>query len=210
MRTNLFPIAKEGLKYLSSLSIFLLVTLLLDWEFISLIVAIIIVAVAYIFRNPERALPAFENGSVISPVDGLVKSIEELDNSEYAYKIEIQSEYRHVSLLRAPFYADIKELEKQNGTRVSSHSKLFNDTNENLEIVFLDEAKNSVKVIHRLEQSFSPIFVELLPAQKLIQTARYGVMVNGLTTIYLPENFRLSVNIGNELKGGESLIGYFS
>jgi len=210
MRSNLFPVAKEGLKYLSSLTAFLLVTLIFDFDFLSFIAAILIVAVAYVFRNPERALLSFESASVISPVDGLVKSIDELSDSKYAYRIEIQSDYKHTSLLRAPFYASVKAVQKYNGTRVSSNSKLFNDTNEKIELLFLDSSENSVKVVHQLTQSFAPLFIELLPAQKLIQTARYGVMINGVTTVYLPHNFRLNINIGNELKAGESLIGYFS
>jgi len=210
MRTKLLPIAQEGWKYLACLAALLLITLLFDFDFLSFITTIALLFLAYSFRNPERALPTFENASVISPVDGVVKSIEELVDSEYAYKVEVQSSYTDVSVLRSPFNASIRSLENYHGTRVSPSSKLFTDLNEKLEIVFLDASGNSIKVVHRLKQSFAPVSTDLILAQKIHQTARYGVMVNGVTTIYLPHNFRVSVNIGNELKAAESLMGYFS
>ena len=210
MKSNLLPISQEGLKYLSYLGIFLLVTLLFNFDFLSLITLILLVATAFLFRNPERSLPTFEVSSVVSPVDGVVKSIEELSDSEYAYKVEIESSYAHVSVLRAPLNATVKEIQKYNGTRVSSSSKLYNDTNERVEIVFVDDSKRIIKIVHRLKKSVASISTDLLKAQNIRQTSRYGTMINGVTTLYLPHNFRISVNIGNELKASESLMGYFS
>jgi len=67
-----------------------------------------------------------------------------------------------------------------------------------------------LKITHRLKQSFSPLFIEAIESHNLQQIARYGLMINGITSIYFPDNFRLNVNVGDELKASESLIGYFS
>ena len=61
-----------------------------------------------------------------------------------------------------------------------------------------------------LKQSFDEIRIAAKESQSLLQGSRYGVMISGVTTIYLPQNFRLNINIGSELKASESLIGYFS
>jgi len=53
------------------------------------------------------------------------------------------------------------------------------------------------------------IEVESLKPHSLYQGARYGVMVNGITTLYLPENFRLNISTNDELTASETLIGYF-
>ena len=45
---------------------------------------------------------------------------------------------------------------------------------------------------------------------EVLQAHRYGFMLNGLSSIYLPSNSRVGIKEGMTLKAGESLIGYFS
>jgi len=210
MRNNLLPVAKEGLPYVVYGIIAILVFSLLDFEFFAFLTGVAILFIIYVFRNPERELMNYENNSVVAVCDGVVKSIEAVEGKEYAYKIEIESSYLNISLLRAPFHAHVESLKVTKGTRASSQSKLFKDLNENSTIIFRNDSNNSVKVVHRVKQSFAPLFVDLIPEQSLQQTARYGLMVTGVTTLYLPANFRVNVKVGNELKASETLVGYFS
>jgi len=64
--------------------------------------------------------------------------------------------------------------------------------------------------VHRLKQSFDSIHIDAFVNQTRLQGGRYGVMLNGVTTLYLPLNFRLNVNVGNQVKASETLVGYFS
>jgi phosphatidylserine decarboxylase len=210
MKTNLLPLAKEGISYfLYSLAFFILF-LFLDFDFLAFLTFTITLFIGYSFRNPERELCVFEASSFLSPVDGIVQSIEELEDNEYAYKIEIQSSCTDVAVLRVPSNAIVSKLLKCNGARTSKDSKLFTTLNENVEISFITQEENKFKIIHTLERSFAPLFIELDEKQKLFQTARYGLMLNGRTSIYLPQNFRVNITIGSELKASESLMGYFS
>jgi len=210
MRSNLLPVAKESLKYLFSFSVAFIVCVVLDFEILALVAFIGLIYIAYSFRNPERELPLFEMNSLLSSSDGVVKAITELVDDEYAYKIEIESNFTDVALLRAPMNAKILTVDFYNGTRVSKKSKLFEDTNENVSLVFEDENNHKVKIVHRLKKSFAPLYIDVLESQNIYQTSRYGLMVNGTTSIYLPSNFRLNVTVGNELKASETLLGYFS
>jgi len=210
MKTNLLPLAKEGISYfLYSLAFFILF-LLLDFDFLAFLTFTITLFIGYSFRNPERELCVFEATSFLSPVDGIVQSIEELEDDEYAYKIEIQSSCTDVAVLRVPSNAIVSKLLKYNGARTSKDSKLFTTLNENVEISFITQEENKFQIIHTLERSFAPLFIELDEKQKLFQTARYGLMLNGRTSIYLPQNFRVNITIDSELKASESLMGYFS
>ncbi|MDQ7059974.1 MAG: phosphatidylserine decarboxylase [Sulfurimonas sp.] len=210
MRSNLLPLAKEGINYFIVSLSFLGLFLILDFDFLAFIAFVSTLLIGYSFRNPERELCLLEASSFLSPVDGVVQSIVELENHEYAYKIELQSSYKDVGVLRVPTNATVSKVVKQNGTRVSKNSKLFQMLNENAEISFLATQDNKFKIIHRLERSFAPLFIELHNEQKLLQTARYGLMLNGTTYIYLPQNFRINISVGSELKASESLMGYFS
>jgi phosphatidylserine decarboxylase len=210
MKTNLLPLAKEGIYYFLSSVLLLVIFLIFDFDFLAFFTFLITIFIAYSFRNPERELCVFEASSFLSPVDGIVQSIEELEDNEYAYKIEIQSSCTDVAILRVPSNAIVSKLLKYNGTRTSKDSKLFTTLNENAEISFITQEENRFKIMHTLERSFAPLFIELDEQQKLFKTARYGLMLNGRTSIYLPQNFRVNITIGSELKASESLMGYFS
>lgn len=210
MQTNTFPIAKEGWKYLAYSFALSLLFLVLDLDFFVFISCIAFCFMLYAFRNPERELSSFEKGSILAPSDGVVHGIEELHDSKYAYRIDIESGFSNIGVLRVPSNAVVSKVQKYNGTRVASNSHLFKDTNENVTLLLEDASGNSFQIVHRLKQSFAPLVVNVSESQKLMQTTRYGFMLNGMTSIYLPSNFRVNVNIANELKASQSLIGYFS
>jgi len=210
MKSNLLPIAKEGWNYIAYSFVAFIVFSILDLELFEFISFLILMFLIFVFRNPERELPRFGDNSVVSPVDGTVLAIDEVQDSDFAYKVTIDSSYKDVAILRAPIDANMNSINKQSGTRLSSNSLLSNKLNENATIVFEDKNSNKVKVFHMLKQSFSEIKIDAIKSQNLFQSSRYGVMIDGITTVYLPQNFRLNITVGNELKASESLIGYFS
>jgi len=210
MKSNLLPIAKEGWNYIGYSLLATVIFTTLDLGILAFFALVLAIFFIFVFRNPERELPRFEVNSVICPVDGTVLAIDEIDDAEYAYKVTIDNSYLDVSLLRAPVSGTVYSMYKENGTRLNLDSSLSEKLNENATIVFEDSNSNRLKVSHMLKQSFSGIEIDSIKSQSMLQTSRYGVMVNGMTTIYLPQNFRLNIAVANELKASQSLIGYFS
>ncbi len=209
MKNNLFPISSVGFKYIASAFSAFIIFSIFDIEFLVLVSFVLIIAFGFVFRNPEREVPSFERYSLVSPVDGSVISIEDIQNSEYAYKLEIDSTYLDVGVLRTPLDSTLQNVIVRKGARLGT-STLSEDINENAELIFVDENSNSVKIVHRLKRSFDDISVDVKSTQNVKQASRYGVMINGTTTLYLPKNFRLNVSVGSEIKGSQTLIGYFS
>lgn len=210
INNNLFVLYKDGWKYISIalvLSVFLYAFSLHTLAFISFLLAGVFI---FVFRNPERLFPVFQSSSLLSPVDGIVESIEEIDNSEYAYKLTIDSSLFDVGILRAPMSAKIESIEHIKGTKVGIKSTLYQDLNETLCLIFVNNDTNKIKVIHRLKESFIPLYVDIKESQEVYQTARYGFINNTSTTVYIPNNFRLNISVGSTLKASESLLGYFS
>jgi len=210
MKNNLLPISSVGFKYVVSTFVGFVVFSMFDIDSLALLSLILMITFGFIFRNPEREVLSFEKNALLSPVDGNVISIDDIQDSEYAYKLEIDSSYFNVGVLRTPFDATLQKVIKRKGARLSSKSPLFKSVNENVELTFVDENSNSVKIVHTLKRSFDDITVDIKNAQSMKQSSRYGVMINGITTIYLPKNFRLNVTLGSELEGSQTLIGYFS
>ncbi len=209
MKNNLLPIAKEGFVYIFYAILAYFIFSFLDLDLFEFISFLSIIALLFIYRNPERELSAFEQNSVLSPVDGVVLSIKE-SGGEYTYKVEIDSGYRDVSILRVPMTSLLKKIDLKRGARLSRYSSLAKKINENVELVFENKNLNKIKLLHMLKQSFTSIELGTRESQQLSQGSRYGVMISGITTIYLPQNFRLNVGVGSEVKASESLIGYFS
>lgn len=206
MRSNLFIISQHGWNYVISSAVFFVLFLLFDFDFLALLSFVAMAFFLFAFRNPERELFSFEEDSVLSPVDGIVSAITELDDAEYAYKIDVKSSYLDVSLLRAPVDANVESLKFEHGTKVSTESKLFEDTNENAEIVFLNKNGIKIKVTHRVSQSFAPLSIDAIKSQRVMKSSRYGVMLCGITSIYLPRNVRLNVDLSNEVKASQTLL----
>jgi len=210
MRNNLFIIAKSGWSYIGYALLAFVIFSILDLDLLAFASFLLTVFFIYVFRNPEKELPFFQPNSVVAPVDGFVIAIQQLENSEYAYKIDIESSYFNIGVLRFPMDAKVETVSVVKGSRVAKNSKLSPLLNEFAELVFVDNAENKVKVLHRLKQSFAPIDIDLVKNQGLLQRARYGTMVNGMTSIYLKSNFRVNVSVGQQTSASETLIGYFS
>ena len=208
MSKNLLPIAKEGFSYLLYTFFAFIVFEILDLDILSFLSVVLFVYLVYMFRNPEREMINYEKGSVVSVADGNVLNIVELEDSKhFAYRVDIETTCRDISFLRAPFNATCKDVEVLRGTRVSKNSKLFGSLNENGTIIFEDENGNKVKVKHTLTNSFDELHVDVV--KTVLQGQRYGFMLKGVTSIYLPSNFRLNVSVGSQTISSKTLIGYF-
>jgi phosphatidylserine decarboxylase len=210
MKNNLFILTKHSLPYIGYSFLAFVIFTILDLDFFAFVALVFMLFSAYIFRNPEREYPSFQENSITSPADGNVIAIKKLTDSEYSYRIDIDSSYFDVSFLRMPLNAKVEKLAFYRGTRVSRNSKLFNDLNEYTELLLSDKQANKIRIVHRLKQSFAPLFIDVLHNDELMKCSRYGVMLNGISSIYVPKSFRVNVVLGDRVKASESLLGYFS
>ena len=210
IRSNLLPVSQAGFKVIGCSVLLFIVSMIFDFDFLAFILFIVTTLFIFVYRNPEREMMAFGELSVLSPVDGKVLSIEELNEDEYAYKIKIDSTYSDVGVLRVPMNATLKESTLIKGAKLAQDSFLAPKINENCILIFEDSLQNRVQVKHLSKQSFADISLSAIESTNLLQTSRYGFMTNGITTIYIPQNFRINVSVGKELLASETLIGYFS
>lgn len=210
MKNNLFPISHNGYKYIIYALVASIIFSLLDFTTLSFISFILIFLFVYLFRNPERAVSVFDADSVVSPVDGKIIAVEDLEKSdEYGYKVVVQSTYFDIGVLRAPFDSNVENIAIKNGSRLSVNARLSNTLNAHTELVFKSGKFNKVKVRHIVTQSFASLYMSIFKSQSIRQSLRYGFMLHGYTEIYIPKNFRLNVQSGQKVKASESLLGFF-
>lgn len=210
MKNNLFFIAKEGWAYLSFATLSFFVSYVCNYDVLAFIFFLTILFFAYVFKNPERELLSHEENTLVSPVDGKVILIEEIDSNEYSHKLTINSNYFDVSILRVPYKARVISQQIYKGTRLNVNGSLSKKLNENAVLIFEDENLNKIKMLHRSKESFLGIKIDSLMGDTLSQSLRYGLMLNGITEVYLPKNFTFNVKALDELHASQTLLGRFS
>lgn len=201
-------IAKEGWKYL--IFIFVIFVLSLVFDFFSWVFFVILLFTAYLFRNPERLPAEDDDMAVLSPADGKIINISKalfIDGKEHI-KVEIQKSLLDASILRAPTSLNIKETKKRHGLMISSDSILRDKLGEKITLLCTSKYNELFIVI---VAGACARKIELFKTIGPLKSAqRFGLLVDGNINLYLALDTRVKVAVGDEVKSGESVLGYFA
>lgn len=210
-RADTVLISRYGWDILVPLGILTLFLLLITgMNLISTLSLLFFLFLAYLHRNPERISNYAQEGSILSPVDGQIKSIRSIDVSPIdqkpGFEVVIESAYIDTAVLRAPIDGEMKVDLLQRGAMLRLNSPDVN-LNEHALIRFSSKV-GDVLVAHTLGAWSRPLKFGV--EGKILQNYRYGFMLNGESIIYLPANSRVGVKEGMTLRAGESVVGFFS
>lgn len=214
--TNTFILVKEGFVAVTFTAIVTsLILLVSDSFFIQLFALMALVAVAYIFRNPKRVVEHFEVGSIVSVCDAVVTDIETIECKGMirgeCLKVTLVNRVTDSGLLRTPFNSSFALNETQRGAQLSFSSAKALNLNEQAKIMFLDESKERKMVLkHYVNGMNSRISMCSSLGTHLEAGVPYGFMLRGTIYMFLPGSTRLDIKKGDELKAGETLIGFFN
>ncbi|PAF46921.1 hypothetical protein BKH46_05610 [Helicobacter sp. 12S02634-8] len=195
-------IAKEGYRGVVVLFICVLVCWWLGWEFLGFLAFVCLVLWFYAFRNPERLPEDRLNSIVLAPIDGKITQITSLEGSVC---LCIKVGWFDVGVLRAPVDSLSYQITKRNGLFLHfAQEGLKNRLNT--KIVFSSDEQNLFDM-----ELFPEFFTSarLYAKKDFIANERMGFMKLGSVCVKFPANFLdLKVNVGDTIKGGETLIGY--
>ena len=211
MTNDTFIIAKDGFKCIAASVAVMLFLMLIDADFLTFLSFVLVLATVWVYRNPERVAPYLQEESIVSVADGVIKSIEtvEVDKGIDHYKIIIKTGFLDTSILRVPFACDVQASETMYGARLASSNPLSSQINEQSHVIFgIDE--KTVTVTHTLHLASVGIKNRLQAKKPVLQGMRYGLMVKGESTVLLPANSRIAVKVGDRVRAGETLLGFFS
>ena len=201
-------IAKEGWKYVGLFSILFLISLyvaVFQWVFLFILLVTI-----YIFRNPERIPAADDKMVLLAPNDGTILNISKIilqDGREFL-KVEIRKSLFGVSLLRAPIASIISDTKRVHGLFLNIEDKLSKKLNERA-VVRLKSNSKSIFVI--VKAGFFSRSIELFKSIGPLKFAqRFGLLLDGSIELLLPIDVRIKVGVGDEVRAGESVLGYFA
>lgn len=160
------------------------------------------------FRNPNRKIPD-DDSLIVSPADGKVINILEVDD-EYvgtAYRIDIFLSVFDVHLNRIPFKGRIDFVNYRPGKFISAFKDKASEDNERTDIgIESDRGKFRVaqiagliarRIVCRVKEN------DTVHIGQLFGLIRFG----SRTEITFPKAFSPVIEVGQHVKGGETVIG---
>jgi phosphatidylserine decarboxylase len=162
------------------------------------------------FRNPSRLIPIGEN-EIIASADGKIVVIEEVMETEYfnekRLQVSIFMSPANVHVNRSPIDGEVKYFKYHPGKYlVAWHPKSSTD-NERTTMVIENESF-SVLVRQIAGKLARRIVYYVEEGDEIEKGAEFGFIKFGSRIdLFLPLNTKLQVELGQKVRGGETIIG---
>lgn len=158
---------------------------------------------AFFFRNPNRNIPT-EPNLIVSAADGKVTRIEDRDEGKF---VSVFLSPFDVHINRSPIAGKVKNVKLFKGKKAPATSNEASQTNERNALTI--EGKKMtvvctqiVGILARRIVCWSNI------GDNLERGQRFGLIKFGSRTdLLMPKNVKIQVEIGDRVKGGETIIG---
>jgi phosphatidylserine decarboxylase len=181
---------------------------------LTVLFAFITFFIVWFFRNPERSFLDEEN-LLISPADGKIIKIEDVElngtiSGKYR-KISIFMNVFNVHVNRAPYSGKIDAINYHQGKFFSANLDKASEDNERNEIMIHTEKGRPVWMVQIAGLIARRIVCWVRVGNNVRKGDRVGLIRFGSRVdVYLPEDFRVSVKLGDKVKAGQTSLGYLS
>jgi phosphatidylserine decarboxylase len=168
------------------------------------------------FRDPNRRIPT-EEGIVVSPADGRVVAITDLDDEEYidgpAKRIDIFLAVYNVHVNRAPIAGEVAYIRHRDGPYLNALHISAGAKNQAKSVGILADAGFRYLVRQIVGAIARRIVTAVEPGDRLERGERFGMLKFGSRTqLSIPADvpFWIEVRVGDTVKGGETVLGRIS
>ena len=187
------------------------------WVFaITLILtAMLLVFVTYFFRNPVRVLEIDDPNFIIAPADGRVVVIEPTEENEFFHERKLQ-----VSIFMSPFNVHANWYPIEGTVLVSEHQKgrhmgawLPKSSTENERSLVVIETPSKVQIaIRQIAGAMARRIVTYAkPGHFAHRNTHLGfIKLGSRVDMYLPLDTEMFVEVGESVRGNETVIGRLS
>lgn len=201
-------IAKEGWNQIAIvLMVFLCAYALsfMAWVFFGLFIVTLL-----FYRNPERLDVEEDLHAIIAPMDGQVSAISKVnanDGKEWL-RVVIRKRIVDVGVLRAPMLINKLEIKKRFGLPLSGTSHLSKALREKVVLTCKGIHGEMKMVLYAGVLSQKIQLFEKMGGLK--RAERFAFLNDGEIALLLPLDTRIQVVLNDEVKAGESVLGYFA
>lgn len=194
---------RDVYRFLLPLLILGILFFLLKLPLIALLFLILAVFVGFFFRNPDRRIP--DGNLIVSPADGKVVKVSRAGDGEQTISIFLNIFNVHVN--RSPISGELEQLEYRRGKFKAAFEEEASRVNE--QNILTIKGQGIRIVVRQIAGLIARRVVcwkkpgESLQRGELIGLIRFGSRVD----IVLPQQVRILVQIGDQVKGGSSILG---
>jgi len=192
----------------------------------SIIAIIFLCFTIYFFRDPERKFPD-EQGCIISPADGKIVIIDEVDapdnplpnpppssggefgGGKKMRRVGIFMSIFDVHINRSPFQGTISFLKYNKGKFLNALNDKSSEKNEN-NIIGINIGGETIFVKQIAGIIARRIVCRVKISDRIQKGERLGMIKFGSRVeAYLPFSSKITVKLGDNVQAGQSIIGYF-
>ncbi len=176
------------------------------------IVAIIFLFNFYFFRDPERNIPK-GNDLILSPADGTVVMIEDVDEPYYfktkVRRVSIFLSVFDVHVNRIPVIGKVEFLKYIKGKFLVAFADKASEENEQ-SIIGIRHEKGKILFKQIAGIIARRIIYHVVEGDTVDAGDRFGLIRYGSRVdMFFPENIELKVSLKDKVYGGETIIGEF-
>ncbi len=173
--------------------------------------------VLFFFRDPERRVPSVP-GVLVSPADGKVVQIGEVDEPEFlgqrAHRVGIFMSPLNVHVNRAPCDGEVEAVAHRPGRFLRADKESASSENERTSLVLRNAAGGRARIVVRQIAGVLArrIVCDVAVGERLERGERFGMVKFGSRAeVYVPADsgFEWSVRVGQRVRGGETVLGVF-
>ena len=203
----------EGHRWVMGLGLATIIFFLLGWGWLWKLTLLLALFTGSFFRDPTR-YPPFREGTVVSPADGRILSVTQVDGPELSgmvesTKISIFMSIFNVHVNRAPAAGRVLEIHYKPGKFFSADLDKASEENERNLVVMEDEQGRRIAFVQIAGLIARRIVCFVGPDDTLEKGERFGLIRFGSRVdLYLPPQTEIDVSVGQHVKGGETIIGY--
>jgi phosphatidylserine decarboxylase len=209
MTDRMLPIAAEGWGFILVPLALALLLAWAGWLKAALLVGGVAAFMAFFFRDPERTPPALP-GAILAPADGRVVDVRVGLEDPFvgpAQSVSIFLSPLDVHVNRSPLAGLVVGVEYRPGAKLAAYRSEASERNERTTIAIQGEAARVV--VRQIAGVLARrIVCRVRPGDKLALGERIGLIKFGSRTdLVMPAAVRLSVQRGDRVRGGSTVVG---
>jgi len=207
------PIVLEGLVFFVPLALLSVIFYVFHILWLGGFFSAAALFVLWFFRNPERKIPE-DPKFVLSPADGRVLKIEEMDGHDMLQgrckKISIFMSVFNVHVNRMPCTGQVKDIRYRKGKFFSANLDKASEFNESNAVLIETDDKKEILTIQIAGIIARRIVCWLEKGMEAIKGERFGLIRFGSRLeVFVPLETEVFVKRGDRVRAGETRIGCF-
>ena len=164
------------------------------------------------FRDPKRVPPMDEN-LIISPADGKVVKVTEINDPEVGESAKVVSIFLNVFNVhtnRVPLDGIVARVERKSGRFLAAFDHKASDENEQV-VTVMEHNSGTYKIKQIAGLIARRILCYAEPGAKMHKGGRLGfIRFGSRTDLIMPAHVEVQVSVGQKVTGGETIIGKIS